>query len=142
MFDVRNVTGLDLLIGFISNTVSMTDNVSSPLLSINYPLDITSSGAIVSGIQLVKGSAETWYDKIEQRKGLLTSLHPGSTTRVAVSQTRNGSGTCISDLDGSILRNYKGSMVRFFGELLVVYPDGSWKRQNINFGDVRALVDR
>lgn len=142
MFDVSNVSGQELLIGLIGNTVSMTDNVNSPLFSSNYPSDITSSGASVSGIQLVKGSAETWYDKIEQKKGLLSSLHPGSVTRVAVSQNRNGSNTCVSDLDGSVLRNYKGSVVRFFGELLVVYPDGSWKRQNINFGDVQALIDR
>ena len=142
MFDIANTTGQDLLIGLISNTVSMTDNLNSPLFSNNYPSDITSSGASVSGIQLVKGSAENWYDRIEQKKGLLTSLRPGSMTRVAVSQNRNGNSNCISDLDGSALRNYKGSVVRFFGELLVVYPDWSWKRQNINFGDVQALIDR
>lgn len=142
MFDVSNVSGQELLIGLISNTVSMTDNVNSPLFSSNYPADITSSGASVSGVQLVKGSAETWYDKIEQKKGLLSSLHPGSVARVAVSQNRNGNFTCVSDLDGSALRNYRGSVVRLFGEFLVVYPDGSWKRQNINFGDVQALIDR
>ncbi len=142
IFDVSNVSGQELLIGLISNTVSMTDNVNSPLFSSNYPADITSSGASVSGVQLVKGSAETWYDKIEQKKGLLSSLHPGSVARVAVSQNRNGNLTCVSDLDGSALRNYRGSVVRLFGEFLIVYPDGSWKRQNINFGDVQALVDR
>lgn len=142
MFDVSNVSGQELLIGLISSTVSMTDNVNSPLFSSSHPSDITYSGASVSGIQLVKGTTETWYDKIEQRKGLLSSLHPGSVTRVAVSQNRIANLTCVSDLDGSVLRNYKGSVVRFFGELLVVYPDGSWKRQNINFGDVQALIDR
>ncbi len=141
-FFIRNATSSTISVGLISNTVGMQDNTNAPIFVMRYTQDITATGANVSGLQLVKGTAENWYADIGSKANQLTSFRPGEGRDVTIVQTRDFNNNCLGDPDGAVEKNYAGSTVHVSGEVVIIFPDGQWERQGIDSGDMNARVER
>ena len=134
-FNLRNATSVDLKVGVISHTVSLSDNSNSPLFSTRYPQDVSATAAGVSGLTLIKGTPEAWPAKVDSFKDQLTTLRRGTNVDVTVFQNKDGATACVPDGDGMIMKNYKGSTAQVSGEVVMVFPDGTWKRQTFNVNE-------
>ena len=141
-FNIRNATATDLLVGILSETIAMSDDTNSPIFSTRYPQDITQTGAGVSAIALVTGKTSALEDNINQIKSSLTTLRRGTSTDVTVFQNQDGTNTCLPDPNRTLFKSYNGKTARASGEVLMVFPDGTFRRQGVSSGDLTTLVSK
>ena len=141
-FDLRNATSGDIYVGLISASLDMQDNANAPVLIPHNSPDIRGQNAFLSGIAILTGPAEGWAGKLSQSKEQLTFLRPGQTTRVTVRQEEWSQKNCLSDPNGSIMKDYKGNQVRVTAGIAILRPNGSVQRQDISTGDMPANVQR
>lgn len=134
-FNVRNATSTDVVVGILSHTLTLTDDANAPIFSRRSPQDITLSQAGVSGVTLIKGTAEQWPKNMEDIKSHLTTLRRGDNIDATIYQNRVYDDNCIPDPDGKVSQNYKASTVRISGELVIVLPDGSWRRESLGVSE-------
>jgi hypothetical protein len=124
----------------------MEDNTNVPVLIPHNSTDVRQQSAYVVGIALLTGPAEGWASRVAQDKKELTFLRSGQSTRVTIRQEAgegyNTLKNCLSDPDGTIMKNYKGDAVRITAGVAILRPDGSVESQDISTGDMSVAIQR